>query len=453
MGRKNMLEKSNDGQTELSLSNRCSNKSKAVPLDVMSQIVLLSPYGCVITDYNEDEKIIVYGNRSFEEITGYQAKEVIGHSCRSLFGLDKEEESLSKFDDAIERGLTHTEVVRSSRKNGSPYYNEITVIPIMDSSGETSYLAWIQRDVTSTIKTEEETAEIIAEKDARFLSYMENSNEALYRVDFDPPISLDDSESEQVRAFFDRGKYSEANDVLARIYGQQKGSDVRGKPLNKYMRESEPENITWATNLVRSKFKLEDMLSREKGADGREIIGLNNVTPAVSNGKVEHLWGAGLDITDLIEAQEKLRQSTHELAKKTKALEEKNIALKELVTHIELQKKEFTDRVMTNISEIALPSLERIKINKGDDVYIEQHRLDLENLVSSFGLKVTEIRIKLTPREMEVCNLVRNGLVNKEIAQILKIALHTVEKHRRTIRKKLGLTKSKVNLHSYLNSL
>ena len=108
---------------------------------------------------------------------------------------------------------------------------------------------------------------------------------------------------------------------------------------------------------------------------------------------------------------------------------------------------------MTNITEIALPSLERIQLNKGEEAYIDLHRKDLENLASSFGLKVNVIRIKLTPREMEVCNLVKNGHTNKEIAKLLKIAVHTVERHRRMARKKLGLNRTNVNLYSYLNSL
>ena len=166
-----------------------------------------------------------------------------------------------------------------------------------------------------------------------------------------------------------------------------------------------------------------------------------------------HIWGASLVITELFTAQKDLRRSKHELAAKSKALEEKNIALKELLAHISLEQKEFKEQVMTNIKKIALPSLERIQLNKGEESYIDILRKDLENLASSFGLKVNDIRIKLTPREMEVCNLVKNGLTNKEIAKLLKIAVHTVERHRRMARKKLGLNRKNVNLYSYLNSL
>lgn len=105
-----------------------------------------------------------------------------------------------------------------------------------------------------------------------------------------------------------------------------------------------------------------------------------------------------------------------------------------------------------NLQQMILPSLERIKHNKGEDVYIEEHRKVLNNLTPSLGQSINSIRSKLTPREMEVCNMVRNGMVTKDIARLLHIASHTVEKHRRMSRKKLGLTNNGVNLFSYLNS-
>ena len=135
-----------------------------------------------------------------------------------------------------------------------------------------------------------------------------------------------------------------------------------------------------------------------------------------------------------------------------KALEEKNIALKELIAQIGLEKKEFKDRVMANIEQVVLPSLEKVRLNKGDEKYIEQYRKALENIASSFGQKIASPMVRLSPREIEVCNFVKNGMTNKEIARLLNIALHTVEKHRRTARKKMGLTNKGINLHTYLNS-
>jgi len=71
-------------------------------------------------------------------------------------------------------------------------------------------------------------------------------------------------------------------------------------------------------------------------------------------------------------------------------------------------------------------------------------------LSSSFGRKITRINDELTPREKEICIMVEDGLMNKEIAKLLNISTHTIEKHRQNARKKLGIYNKKTNLRSYL---
>jgi DNA-binding CsgD family transcriptional regulator len=150
--------------------------------------------------------------------------------------------------------------------------------------------------------------------------------------------------------------------------------------------------------------------------------------------------------------QKDLKKSKEELAAQKNTLEEKNVALKELIAHIELDKKELKDRIKANVEQVVMPSLEKIRLSSREDGYIEQLRRALEDLTSSFGLKVVDSRIKLTPRETEVCNMVKNGLTSKEIARMLNIALHTVEKHRRNARSKLALGNKGINLRTYLSS-
>jgi len=134
-------------------------------------------------------------------------------------------------------------------------------------------------------------------------------------------------------------------------------------------------------------------------------------------------------------------------------LEEKNIALKELLAQIELDRKKLKDDIMANVDNLIMPSIEKLRLKGGSKKQIDQHRQTIENLTSTFGRKIADNRIKLTPREIEVCNMVKNGLTNKEIANLLNIALHTVERHRRMSRKKLGLANKDINLNTYLNSL
>ena len=431
-----------------------SNLNIHVPAELLEKAITSSPYGYVITDSGQKDNPIVFVNKAFQEITGYEDKEVLGRNCRFLLGKETEQSSLGQIRDAVNKGHQCTVVVRNYKKDGSPFYNELTIVSsVKDQSGKEAYRIWNQKDVTDIIEAQREMTLQLAEKDKRFSAYMENSNEAIWRIDFDPPISIDAPESMQVQEVFDNGIFKEANDEVAHIYGYAKGVDIRGRPLKEFFEESDPDNVKIVAELVRNNFLMDSMISKEKSSDGVIKIILNNIKPSIRHSKVMSVWGASLDISTLIKAQENLKRSKKKLKKQKNKLEKKNIALRELIVQVELDKKEFKDQILANIQHLVLPSLDKIMLNERKEEYIEQHRKTLENLTTSFGQKLSDPRIKLSPREIEVCNFVKNGLSNKEISRLLNIALHTVEKHRRMARKKLGLSHKRVNLHTYLNSL
>lgn len=430
-----------------------SRRSTRLPVRLLEDMINTLPLGYVITACHQKKNPIVLANSSFEKITGYSCREVMGHNCFFLLGKDTGQEALDQFREAVRLKQQHTEIVRNYRKDGSLFYNELTVVPVDDHLNNTKYLIWLQRDVTPEVEEKKKLFEQLQLKDKRFAAYMDNSNEALWCIEFNPPISLDAPHDEQVQAVFDRGVFTEMNDIGAKIYGLKQGRDAIGKPLKKFMPKTIQENRERVCELVRNVFRLDQMITKESGADKESHVILNNITPYFKNGSVSYIWGASIDVTELYAAQSDLELSKEELSMQKQALEKKNIALKELIAHIELEKKELHDRINSNLEHILLPSLKRISLNRGEATYIEHHRVALENLTSSFGTKVNDIRVKLTPREMEVCDLVKNGMVTKDIARLLKIAPHTVEKHRRMARKKLGIANKGINLHSYLNSL
>ena len=148
-----------------------------------------------------------------------------------------------------------------------------------------------------------------------------------------------------------------------------------------------------------------------------------------------------------------LRIAGRKLTDQMKALEEKNIALKEVLSQIELDKQRMKDDVMSNLETIVLPTLDKFRLKGASKKHIDQHRKSLNSITTSFGRKISDKQAKLTPREIEVCNFVKHGNTNKEIAELLSIAVHTVERHRRMARKKLGLANKDINLNTYLNSL
>ncbi|MGA1867352.1 MAG: helix-turn-helix transcriptional regulator [bacterium] len=77
----------------------------------------------------------------------------------------------------------------------------------------------------------------------------------------------------------------------------------------------------------------------------------------------------------------------------------------------------------------------------------------MKELTSSFGNKIAEKNAQLTPREIEICNMKKNGFTNKEISRLLCLSIQTVEKHRAKVRNKLGISHTNVNLTSFLQTL
>ena len=446
------MEKAQDNQ-KITSFNPDSDRNAFVPLDLLSQSIMVAPYGYVVTDCGQKDNPVIFVNHAFHKITGYKAKEVLGRNCRFLLGKDTEQSSLEQIRDAVKNGLRCTAIVRNYKKDGCLFYNELSMVPISDRSGKVTHCIWMQRDITAQIETTEQMATLLAQKEERFAAYMDNSNEAIWRIDFKPPISLDASESQQAQAVFDNGIFKEANDIVASIYDLTKGKEVIGKPLKEFVKEFDPDNVKKVVELVRNKFLMENMITKETSSGGTPKVILNNIKPSIREGKVMFVWGASIDVSILFKAQGDLKRSEKKLKKQKKKLEKKNIALRELIVQIELDKKEFKDQILANIEHLVLPSLDKIMLNAKGEEYIQQHRKTLENLTSSFGQKISDPRMKLSPREIEVCNFVKNGLSNKEISRLLNIALHTVEKHRRMARNKMELVNKGINLRTYLNSL
>lgn len=146
-----------------------------------------------------------------------------------------------------------------------------------------------------------------------------------------------------------------------------------------------------------------------------------------------------------------LKKSETKLRKHKISLEQKNMALREIILQIELEKKNIKNNIMANLDRSVFPILEKLKNHKEIRTYIDLLQHHLNNLTSSFSVKITEAISKLTPREIEICNMIKGNLSSKEISNLLNISHQTVEKHRKNIRKKFKLLNKSSNLSSFLH--
>ena len=174
--------------------------------------------------------------------------------------------------------------------------------------------------------------------------------------------------------------------------------------------------------------------------------------------RTHELEESNKELTRVIQEHEKtleaLKRSESQLKRQKTTLEQKNITLREILGHIEIEKKQIRENVAANVEELLLPSIQKLKKNAAetDRKSIDLLKKNVEEIASSFGLKISSRAHKLSPREIEICNLVRNGITSKEIAETLSVSLKTVENHRDNIRRKLKLVNKGKNLISYLQN-
>jgi len=159
------------------------------------------------------------------------------------------------------------------------------------------------------------------------------------------------------------------------------------------------------------------------------------------------------EVEDRKRAEAKLRKREKELKAQSLHLEEVNTALRVLLKQREDDKKELGDVVTSNVRELIAPYLERLK--KGRLAAVQKALVDimetnLDNIISPFISSLSVRHHNLTPTEIRVANLVKEGRTNKEIAELLLLSKNTILFHRHNIRTKLGLRKSKKNLRSHL---
>jgi PAS domain S-box-containing protein len=116
--------------------------------------------GFIITDFRSHDNPIVFANPAFLKITGYSLNEVIGRNCRFLCEGDSSQEGLNEVRAAISAGRGCKVVVRNYRKDGSMFWNELTISPVHDREGKISHFVGIQNDITVYKCREEENKKL-----------------------------------------------------------------------------------------------------------------------------------------------------------------------------------------------------------------------------------------------------------------------------------------------------
>lgn len=132
-------------------------KRMPISFDLLRQAIDMANDGLVIAEQEGDDTIVIYVNDAFERLTGYSEDEILYQDCRFLQGPEQEQVAERELiRQAISDGLPCRVRLRNYRKDGTLFWNELSIAPIRSHDENLTYFIGVQKDVTREVEMERE---------------------------------------------------------------------------------------------------------------------------------------------------------------------------------------------------------------------------------------------------------------------------------------------------------
>jgi PAS domain S-box-containing protein len=375
------------------------------------------------------------------------------HAYQSMLGYSEEELRHLTYSDltpakwhALEKSIIEDQIMvhgysnvyekEYQRKDGSVFPVELSTFLIRDEAGNPVSMWAIAHDITERKQAEA----ALKESEEKYNQFFRTSRDCVF-------ITKD-------------GSLIDINDAAVELLGYSSREELL--PIRVPDLYANPEEWRHHADVV-SEFGY----SKEYPVDFRKKDGSIRHTLVTSaarydaKGDLIGFQGTVRDVTGQRQNEEELRkyreklevlvaERTRELEDKTKNLEEVNTALNVLLKKRENDRKLLEENFVANIGSLVLPYLEKIRKNNLDaqqKFFLDTIEKNLDEIGSPLLKNIHQFN--LTPREIQIASLIKDGKTTKEIATALGIVEGSISTHRKNIRKKLGLGRTS-NLQSQL---
>lgn len=139
---------------QLLVRDRTEARQREEQLRLFGRAVEAAAHGITVVDMRANDEPMIYANPGFTRITGYPMGEVLGRNCRFLQGENTDESTIDRLRAAIDAGEPASEEILNYRRDGTPFWNRLELVPIHDDGELTHYLG-LQRDITEQVRNEQ----------------------------------------------------------------------------------------------------------------------------------------------------------------------------------------------------------------------------------------------------------------------------------------------------------
>jgi PAS domain S-box-containing protein len=403
-------------------------------LQKYKQIVSHAPDRIALVDNEYRYRIV---NDAYEAYLGGEKEDMIGKPVASFVGEDLFQEHIKEHLDKCLAGETINYQAWFHYPALGRRYLDVTYFPYIDTRGKVAGVVGDLKDITDKRLAEE----ALLDSEALLRDTQRLAGVGGWQWDVDQKTMTWTEETYRIHGFAREDIEPGSPEHIARSLACFGPAD-RTVIMNAFRRCAE-EGLPY------------DMELPFTTAQGRRIWIRTTARPESDGTGIVRVIGNIMDITDRKRAEEELLEKKRLLEEQARHLEEVNTALRVLLDRRDEEKRKIVRELRANIQQLIAPYIEQAKTRVSDS----QGRTLLGIIDSNLNLLTADLAkilpagsTGLTPTEMRVADLVRHGKSNKEMAALLGISIHAVAFHRKNIRKKLGLSREKINLQSFLRS-
>jgi PAS domain S-box-containing protein len=260
-----------------------------------------SPLGIFITEPAGD---CVYTNPAYQRISGLTLEQALGTGWSQAIHPDDRERVFREWYDAAQRRIPFRSEHRFLHAEGQVVWSRVNAAEITDGERLAGYVGLVE-DITAHARAEE----ALRQSEERYRAFIEQTAEGVWRFELEKPVPVHLPEDEQIDRFYQDAYLAECNDVVARMYGFEKASQLIGTRLGDMMPRSDPQNLEYLRAFIRSGYRLTDAESHEYDREGNERFFLNNLIGITADGQILRAWGSQRDITVSRQAEAAIQAS------------------------------------------------------------------------------------------------------------------------------------------------